>query len=135
MKLLRNNFKLLVVSGDKVNTDQVGAAFRVQPSADDATGDYQQTFELHAVLSMQGEPDKTGVRAKLQTSMDKEHWIDVVETARLTENATRAQTKPAGGQSLLTWVRAVTELQGVVKPAHTATVWLVSDGPFRCRLE
>ena len=134
MKLLRNNFKLLVVAGDKVNTDQVGLAFRLQPSGDDPTGDYQQTFELHAVLSMKGEPDKQGVRAKLQTSMDKEHWIDVVETARLTENTTRAQTRQ-GGQTLLTWVRAVTELQGVTKPAHTATVWLVSDGPFRCRLE
>jgi hypothetical protein len=146
MKLHRNTFKLLTVSGDAVNTDQVGPPYRVQPSAEDGLPDTQQDFQLHAVLTLtkvgttteEGEDrERThqSVRVKLQTSLDKVNWLDVVETAKLQDNGTRAFSKSAQNATLLTWVRAVTVLTGALKPNHTGGVWLVSDGPFRCRPE
>lgn len=146
MKLHRNTFKLLTVSGDAVNTDQVGPAYRVQPSAEDGLPDTQQDFQLHAVLTLVkvGTTTEEGadrerihqsVRVKLQTSLDKVNWVDVVETAKVDDNTTKALTKAAPSATLLTWVRAVTVLTGLVKPNHTGGVWLVSDGPFRCRTE
>ena len=134
MKLHRNTFKLLSVTGEGVATDQVGLAFRVQPSAEDNTADTDQSFGIHAVLSLQGD-EKQSVRAKLQTSIDKVNWVDLLETPRVTAKATEVFSKDAAGVVLLTWVRVVTLLGGQVKPAHKATVWLTSDGPFRCRTE
>lgn len=145
MRLHRNTFKLLAVAGDAVNTDQVGPAYRVQPSAEDGLPDTQQDYQLHAVLTLtkvgttteEGEPLerlRQSARVKLQTSIDKVNWIDVVESAKALENGTKVVTKGAQGP-LLTWVRAVTVLTGAVKPNHTASVWLTSDGPFRCRTE
>ncbi|MEQ1508647.1 MAG: hypothetical protein ABMB14_40845 [Myxococcota bacterium] len=134
MKLHRNTYKLLVVAAEGVITDQVGMALRVQPSAEDNTPDTDQTFGVHAILTMVGD-GKQNVRAKLQTSIDKINWIDVLETPRVTSSATEAFTKDAPALTLLPWVRAVTVLGGLVKPSHKATIWLTSDGPFRCRIE
>ena len=134
MKLHRNTYKLLVVAGEGVNTDQIGMALRVQPSAEDNTPDTDQSFGIHAVISMVGDA-KQNVRAKLQTSVDKVNWVDVLETPRVTSSTTEVFTKDSPLLTLLPWVRAVTVLAGQVKPAHKATIWLTSDGPFRCRVE
>jgi hypothetical protein len=134
MRLHRNNFKLLVLTTAS-DVGQLGAAYRIQPSADDAVSDRDQSFQLHAVLSMTASGGAQSVKVKLQTSLDKVNWLDVAETARLTDTRTEALTKDAPLGVLQTWVRAVTVVGGQVAPLHTATVWLTSDAPFRCRTE
>ncbi len=137
MKLHRNSFKLLDVTGKAVNTDQKGRAYRIHPSDEDPQQDRDQGFQLHAVLTQEGGAGSPGTKVKLQTSIDKVHWVDVLETAKLSENGTLAVSKDtsAASSTLLTWIRAVTVVVGDTKPNHTAAVWLTSDGPFRCRTE
>lgn len=137
MKLHRNSFKLLAVTGKGVNTDQQGRAYRIHPSDEDPRQDGDQAFQLHAVVSQEGGAGNPGTKVKLQTSIDKVHWVDVIETAKLSANGTVAVSKDtnAASSTLLTWIRAVTVVVGTTKPNHTASVWLTSDASFRCRTE
>lgn len=135
MRLHRNTFKLLSVAGNAVNTNQNGTAYRIEPSAHDTTNDTDQTFMLSLILGQTGGASSPTSKVKLQTSMDKLNWVDVLESTQLTADGSKAENKDANpaGTPLLKWVRAVTVLGGTTLPNHTAEVWLTSDAPFSCK--
>jgi hypothetical protein len=135
MRLHRNTFKLLSVTGNAVNTDQNGTPYRIEPSANDLTSDTEQSFMIALILSQTGGANSPTSKIKLQTSMDKLNWVDVLESTQLTADGSKAENKDASpaGTPLLKWVRVVTVLGGTTKPNHTAEVWLTSDAPFSCK--
>jgi hypothetical protein len=135
MRLHRNTFKLLSITGNAVNTDQNGTAYRIEPSTTDSTHDPDQSFLLALIFSQAGGATSPTTKIKLQTSMDKINWVDVLESTQLTADGSKAENKDANptGTPLLKWVRVITVLGGATKPNHTAEVWLTSDAPFSCR--
>ena len=135
MRLHRHTFRLLAVSGN-VTTDQASPAYRIEPSVNDNARDIDQSFLLHLQFSQNGGATSPTTKVKLQTSMDKQNWVDVLESTQLTADGSKAETKDTApsGLPLLKWVRAITVLGGATRPSHTAEVWLTSDAPFTCKL-
>lgn len=133
MRLLRNMATLLTVTGASVATDQTGATFRLETSAEDGIKDTEQTWQVYFKLTQAGGATSPTVKVKLQTSPNKTDWVDVVESTQLTADGGKFEIKDVSGGPLLPYVRAVTVLGGATKPNHTAEVRLVSDGSFRAR--
>ncbi len=135
MRLHRNIVQLLL--GASSSEDRTGSIFRILPPSDDAVSDGDQGFQVYFGLTQSGGATSPTSRAKLQTSVDKTNWIDVVLSTQLTADGAKFETLDSAGAAtpLLTFVRAVTVLGGGTKPAHTVDVRLLSTAPYRLRKE
>lgn len=133
MRLHRNFAKILNVG--TTNQDATGSIYEVVPASEDPTQDGDHGFQVYFSLSQSGGATSPTVQAKLQTSLDKTTWIDVVMSTVLNQDGPKVETKDAASAAvpLLTYVRAVTVLAGGTKPNHTADVALIASAPFRVR--
>ena len=133
MRLHRNFAKILNVGTS--NQDATGSIYEVVPASEDPTQDGDHGFQVYFSLSQSGGATSPTVQAKLQTSLDKTNWIDVVMSTVLNQDGPKVETKDAASAAvpLLTYVRAVTVLAGGTKPNHNADVRLIASAPFRVR--
>jgi hypothetical protein len=135
MRLHRNIAQLL--DGASGSEDRTGPVYRILPPSDDTVNDGDQGFQVYFGLTQSGGATSPTTRAKLQTSLDKTNWIDVVVSTQLSADGAKFETLDSSGPAvpLLTFVRAVTVLGGGTKPAHTVDVRLLSTAPYRLRRE
>jgi len=133
MRLHRNIATLMDLGS--ANTDQTGNIYEVLPASEDPVHDGDHAFQVYFALTQSGGATSPTVTAKLQTSLDKVNWIDLVTSTVLNQDGSKAETKDAGTASapMLTYVRAITLLGGDTKPTHAANVRLVSIAPFRVK--
>ena len=133
MRLHRNIATLLTVG--PTNQDVSGNIYEIVPASEDSTQDGDHGFQVYFSLNQSGGATSPTVQAKLQTSLDKTNWIDVVMSTVLNQDGPKVETKDATSAAvpLLTFVRAVTVLAGGTKPNHTADVALIASAPFRVR--
>jgi hypothetical protein len=133
MRLHRNITKLLGFA--VTNEDQVGSTYEVIPASEDSVQDGDHGFQVYFGLTQTGGATSPTTTAKLQTSLDKTNWIDVVTSTQLAADGAKFETKD-GAQAavpLLPFVRAVTVLAGGTKPNHTADIRLIASAPFRLK--
>ncbi len=133
MRLHRNIAILLAVAATA--EDQTGSTYQVLPASEDAVQDGDHGIQVYFGLTQSGGATSPTAQAKLQTSLDKTNWIDVVSSTQLAADGSKYETKDATNAAvpLLTYVRAVTVLAGGTKPSHTADVRLVASAPFRLK--
>jgi hypothetical protein len=126
--LFRHSADLLDQSTD-TNQGVVGQTYRIQPVDSDGVRDTEQAYR--AVLFAQQTGGTTGptTDVRLETSVDKTRWVSVAAATQLTQDGSVVEVKEP--TALGPFVRAVTQLGGVVKPNHKAKVSLVSNGPFK----
>lgn len=130
MSLHRHTATLLAVT-EAVALGQIGATYVVLPADGDNVADKDQSFRVffHATQANGAASPTTDVR--LETSGDKTNWIPVANATQLAQDGQVHEFKDV--TALGPYVRAVTQLGGGTKPDHTATVQLVSNGPFRLK--
>jgi len=130
MSLHRHTATLLAVTS-AVATDQVGSTFVVLPADGDRLNDKDQSFRAFFHATQDGGVTAPTTDVRLETSDDKTNWVSVVAATQLTQNGSVHEFKDV--TALGPYVRTVTVLAGATKPNHTATVTLVSNGPFRIK--
>lgn len=133
MKLYKHMAILLLVS-EAVNTDQEGSTYRVETSAEDGVFDTDQDYQVYFHATQEGGAESPTSQITLQTSVDNQRWVDVVQSTQLTADGEKTENKTHATACLCRYVRAVTTLGGGTKPNHTCEVRLVSNGAFRARL-
>jgi len=128
MTLYRHSASLLKVA-PAVATGQIGSTYVVLPADGDGVADKDQSFRVFFHATQAGGADAPTTEVRLQTSDDKVNWLQVASATQLNQDGAVHEFKDAA--ALGPYVRAVTQLGGATKPDHTASVRLVSDGPFR----
>ena len=130
MSLHRHTASLLSVTS-AVATDQIGSSFVVLPADGDRLNDKDQSFRAFFHATQEGGVTAPTTDVRLETSDDKTNWVSVVAATQQTQDGSVHEFKDI--TALGPFVRAVTQLGGGTKPDHTATVQLVSNGPFRLK--
>ena len=130
MSLHRHAATLLSVSS-AVAVGQIGTTYVVLPADGDNVSDNNQSFRAFFHATQAGGDTAPTTDVRLETSGDKTNWIPVVSASQLAQDGQVHEFKDA--PALGPYVRAVTQLGGGTKPNHTATVQLVSNGPFRLK--
>ena len=130
MSVHRHKALLLAVT-PATDEDQVGSTYAVLPADGDRQGDSDQAFRVFLHGSQSGGATSPTTDIRLETSDDKTNWVVAASAAQMTQDGSIHEFKAV--TALGPYVRAVTQLGGGTKPNHTASVVLVSNGPFRLR--
>ena len=130
MSLYRHTRPLLVVS-TPTDTGQVGATHVVLPSDGDRVADQAQSYRVFFDATQEGGATGPATDVRLETSHDKQNWVNVASATQLTQDGQVHEFKDV--TALGPFVRAVTQLGGATKPNHTAVVVLASNAPFRVK--
>ena len=137
MRLHQNIAALLSSPEGGAIFDLVGPTYRVLPATEDRVQDPEHGFIVYFAFQQTGGGNSPTVRVRLQTSLDKVNWTDVLESSLLEADGVRVELRETLNPAtpLLPYVRAVTVLGGNPKPNHKVDARLVGSAPFRLKKE
>ena len=121
MRMAKNQFRILAVVQAAVAT--VGDIYDLN-SVENTTEDELSFLVLH--LTQSGGASSPTSQILIQTSPDKDAWIDVAEGTQLTADGTKDEIKDPT-LPLLRYVRAKTVVGGGTAPTHSAVVWIAAN--------
>ena len=130
MSLHRHTRALLAVT-TAVDSGQIGSTYVVLPAEGDRVRDNEQSYRVFLDATQEGGATAPTTDVRLETSHDKQNWVNVASATQLTQDGEIHEFKAV--TALGPYVRAVTQLGGATKPNHTAVVVLVSNAPFRLK--
>jgi len=123
--------RLLSVSAESINTEQVGSIHRILTSENDEVSSDDQDFKIFFHTEQVGGANSPTVQAHLETSWNKLHWTTVASSMLL--NADGENDEVTAIQTIGPFVRVVTQLEGDPKPFHKVEAILVGNGRFKIR--
>lgn len=128
MSVHRHKVTLLDVA-TPLATGHTGTSYTVVPADGDRVNDVGQTFRVFLIATQAGGASTPTTVVKLDTSPDRNIWIEAASSTPLQADGSIAEFKSI--TALGPYVRARTLLAGGTPPNHTVKVVLVSDAPFR----
>ena len=128
MPLFRHS-ALVIDQETPIGTPLNGRVWRIRPAEGDAVTDPIQDWRCQILIDREG---AGGVQVQLQTSYDREIWVDVA-TAESGEDPDVAIIPAV--EVLAPYVRGRTQVtaapEGATPPTYRLRLRLVSNGPFK----